>query len=161
MTYTFERAFSHYISAFDGTCGISTAEFQSRFDNVFHDDFTFFRYCNNDDDASKKEFRTLTREEVYVDEAAIRADGTSVAMIHFRRIGSDCIDIKLRLVNGDNESISRVFLTITDDKAIKSKEIDDSSTSSRLRLHVGRAFFFLLPKLSILGVWCKKLRQEA
>ena len=145
MTYTFERAFSHYISAFDGTCGISTAEFQSRFDNVFHDDFTF-HYCNNDDDASsKKESRTLTREEVYVNEAAIWADGTKMALIHFRRIGLDCIDIKLCLVNGENESISRVFLTITDDKAIKSKEIDDSSTSSRLRLHVGRAFFFLLP----------------
>ncbi len=145
MTYTFERAFSHYISAFDGTCGISTAEFQSRFDIVFHDDFTF--HCNNDDDddASKKESRTLTREEVYVNEVAIWADGTKMTLIHFRRIGSDCIDIKLRLVNGENESISRVFLTITDDKAIKSKEIDDSSTSSRLRLYVGRAFFFLLP----------------
>ena len=140
MTYTFERAFSHYISAFDGTCSISTAEFQSRFGNVFHDDFIF--HCNND---ALKESRTLTREEVYVNEAAIRADGTRVALIHFRRIGLDCIDIKLHLVNGENESISRVFLTITDDKAINAKEIDDSSTSSRLRLHVGRAFFFLLP----------------
>lgn len=140
MTYTFERAFSHYISAFDGTCGISTAEFQSRFDNVFHDDFTF--HCNND---TLKECRTLTREEVYVNQAAIWADGTKMTLIHFRRIGSDCIDIKLHLVNGKNESISRVFLTITDDKAIKSKEIVDSSTISRLRLHVGRAFFFLLP----------------
>ena len=139
MTYTFERAFSHYISAFDGTCGISTAEFQSRFDNVFHDDFTFHT-CNN-----KKESRTLTREEVYVNEAAIWADGTKMTLIHFRRICLDCIDIKLHLVNGENESISRVFLTITDDKAINAKEIDDSSTSSRLRLHVGRAFFFLLP----------------
>ena len=92
-----------------------------------------------------KESRTLTREEVYVNEAAIWADGTKMALIHFRRIGSDCIDIKLHLVNGENESISRVFLTITDDKAINAKEIDDSSTSSRLRLHVGRAFFFLLP----------------
>ena len=143
MTYTFERAFSHYISAFDGTCSISTAEFQSRFDNVFHDDFTF-HYCNSNDDASKTS-RTLTREEVYVNEAATLANGTKMTLIHFRRIGLDCIDIKLRLVNGKNESISRVFLTITDDKAIKSKEIDDSSTSSRLRLHVGRAFFFLLP----------------
>ena len=142
MTYTFERAFSHYISAFDGTCSISTEEFQSRFDNVFHDDFTFF-HCNND--TTLKESRTLTREEVYVNQAAIWADGTKMALIHFRRIGLDCIDIKLHLVNGKKESISRVFLTITDDKAIKSKEIDDSSTISRLRLHVGRAFFFLLP----------------
>jgi hypothetical protein len=139
MTYTFERAFSHYISAFDGTCSISTAEFQSRFDNVFHDDFTF--HCIND---ASKEPSTLTREEVYVNEVTTWADGTKMALIHFRRIGLDCIDIKLRLaVNGENESISRVFLTITDDKAINAKEIDDSSTSSRLRLHVGRAFFLL------------------
>jgi hypothetical protein len=140
MTYTFERAFSHYISAFDGTCSISTAEFQSRSDNVFHDDFTF--HCIND---ASKEPSTLTHEEVYVNEVTTWADGTKMALIHFRRIGLDCIDIKLRLVNGENESISRVFLTITDDKAINAKEIDDSSTSSRLRLHVGRAFFFLLP----------------
>jgi hypothetical protein len=73
---------------------------------------------------------------VYVNEVTTWADGTKMALIHFRRIGLDCIDIKLCLVNGENESISRVFLTITDDKAIKSKEIDDSSTSSRLRLHV-------------------------
>ena len=118
------------------------ADFQSRFDNVFHDDFTF-HYCIND--ASKKESRKITREEVYVNEAETWADGTKMDLIHFRRIGSDCIDIKLRLVNGEKKSISRAFLTITGDKAIKSKEIDDSSTSSRLRLHLGRAFFFLLP----------------
>ncbi len=71
-----------------------------------------------------------------------------MTLIHFRRIGSDCIDIKLHLVNGEKESIYRVFLTITDDKAIKSEEIDDSSTISRLRLHVGRAFFSFLKSLS-------------
>ena len=41
MSYQFELALRQYIAAFDGTNNISPAEFKSRFDNLYHKDYTF------------------------------------------------------------------------------------------------------------------------
>ena len=43
MSYPFELALRQYIAAFDGTGNnnISPAEFQTRFDNLYHQYFTF------------------------------------------------------------------------------------------------------------------------
>ena len=41
MSYQFELALRQYIAAFDGTNNISPAEFQSRFDNLYHKYYTF------------------------------------------------------------------------------------------------------------------------
>ena len=40
-SYQYELALRQYIAAFDGTNNVSPAEFQSRFDNLYHKDFTF------------------------------------------------------------------------------------------------------------------------
>ena len=83
MSYQFEIALRWYIAAFDGTNNISPAKFKSRFDNLYHKDFTFIA----------KEGMTLTREQVYEREARKLANGrTKVTMIHFRQCNLQCSD---------------------------------------------------------------------
>eukprot|EP00984_Skeletonema_dohrnii_P026154 scaffold15452_cov102-Skeletonema_dohrnii-CCMP3373.AAC.2 len=139
MSYQFELALRQYIAAFDGTNNITPAEFQTRFDNLYHKDFTFL----------SKDGKTLTREEVYKREASKLANGTKVTLIHFRKIGLDCIDIKLGLVNGGEEhAVARFVTTITAKQAVTSKEIDESPEANFWSPE-------LTTKLMVIGADCK------
>ncbi|KAL7497744.1 hypothetical protein ACHAWT_007259 [Skeletonema menzelii] len=135
MSYQFELALRQYIAAFDGTNNnISSAEFRSRFDNLYHKDFTFRpkdgKIMGKDGFTAVKSKDPLTREEVYEKEARKLASGTKVTLIHFRKIGLDCVDIKLGLANGEEESTIRVVTTITAKQAVVSREIDESPESN-------------------------------
>jgi hypothetical protein len=134
MSYEFELALRQYIAAFDGTNNISPAEFQTRFDNLYHKDFTFLP--KNEKTMRENGFTTikskepLSREEVFEREASKLTDGTKMILIHFRKIGLDCIDIKLGIVNGKEESTVRVVTTISEKQAVVSREIDESPESN-------------------------------
>jgi len=140
MSYQFELALRQYIAAFDGTNNISPAKFQTRFDNLYHKDFTFL----------SKDEKTLTREAVYEREASKLANGTKVTLIHFRKIGLDCIDIKLGLVNGGEEYAVRAVTTITAKQAVTSKEIDESPEANFWSPE-------LTTKLMVIGADCKSV----
>uniref|UniRef100_A0A7S2LYG3 Uncharacterized protein n=1 Tax=Skeletonema marinoi TaxID=267567 RepID=A0A7S2LYG3_9STRA len=135
MSYQFELALRQYIAAFDGNNNISPAKFRTRFDNLYHKDFNFL----------SKHGKTLTREEVYEREASKLANGTKVTLIHFRKIGLDCIDVKLGLVNGKEERTIRAVTTITDRQAVTSKEIDESPASNH---------FILTPTSAVMAAKC-------
>ena len=105
MSYQFELALRQYIAAFDGTNDLSPAEFKSRFDNVYHKDFIFVpkdeRVIGGDGMMHLKARSPLTREEVFQQDSKLYLCPQTTAMltlIHFRKIGLDCFDIKLRLV---------------------------------------------------------------
>mmetsp|Transcript_24326 Transcript_24326/g.37718 ORF Transcript_24326/g.37718 Transcript_24326/m.37718 type:complete len:155 (-) Transcript_24326:70-534(-) len=140
MSYQFELALRQYIAAFDGNNNISPAKFQTRFDNLYHKNFTFL----------SKDGKTLTREEVYEREARKLANGTKVTLIHFRKIGLDCIDIKLGLVNGGEEHAVRLVTTITAKQAVTSKEIDESPEANFWSPE-------LTTKLMVIGADCKSV----
>ena len=53
------------------------------------------------------------------------ANGTKVTLTHFRKIGSDCVDIKLCLVSGKEESTVRDVMVIAGNQAVSSRETDD------------------------------------
>ena len=136
MSYQFELALRWYIAAFDGTNNISPAKFKSRFDNLYNKDFTFIA----------KDGMALTREQVYEREASKLANGgTKVTLIHFRKIGLDCIDVKLGLVNGKEERTIRAVTTITARQAVTSKEIDESPASNH---------FILTPTSAVMAAKC-------
>ena len=134
MSYQFELALRQYIAAFDGTNNISPTEFQSRFDNLYHKDFIFLpndgKIMGEDGFITIKSKSPLTRDKVFEQEASKLANGTKVTLLHFRKIGLDCTDIKLRLVNGEEESIIRIVTTITSKQAVVSQEIDESRESN-------------------------------
>ena len=92
MSYQFELALRQYIAAFDSTKNISPAEFKSRFDNLYHKDFIFH----------DKDGIILTREQICERESSQLASGTKMTLIHFRKIGLECFDIKVVPANAKN-----------------------------------------------------------
>ena len=130
-TYQYELAFRQYIAAFDGTNNLSPAEFKSLFDNVHHKDFNHRlmdeKVIGRDGMMHLKKARTsMTREEIFQLHSKHYASGQKVTLIHFRKIGLDCIDIKVRLVTGDEETTVRVVNTISGGQVVVSREIDES-----------------------------------
>ncbi len=121
MSYQFELALRQYIAAFDGTNSISQEDFQSRFDNLYHKNYTFVPI-------NKTTFQSkgiMTRDEVFELESNRFADGTKMTLIHCRKIGFDCIDIMILMENGNKEAVIRIVTTISSKQAIKSKEITE------------------------------------
>lgn len=120
-SYQFELALRQYVAAFDGGSTnkkISPEEFKTLFDNLYHKDFTYIT----------KDGLKLTREQVYEREVQKLADGgTTVTLVHFRKIGLDCMDVKLGIVNGDEKRTVRAVSTISAGKAVISKEIDETT----------------------------------
>lgn len=135
-TYQFELAFRQYVAAFDGTNDLSPAEFKSLFDNVHHKDFNYrpkddkFRGGNGMIHVKAK--APLTREEIFQLHSKHYASGQKVTLIHFRKIGLDCIDIKVRLVTGKEDTTVRVVNTISGGQVVLSREIDESFPSKIL-----------------------------
>ena len=130
-SYQFEIALRQFIAAFDGTNSISKADFQSRFDKVYHKNYTFQPKSENvrleDGLLITKKQAPLSRNEVYEVLSNKLASGTKMTLIHFRKIGLDCIDIKVRQVTpGQEESTLRVISTLTDSQSVVAREIDES-----------------------------------
>jgi hypothetical protein len=126
MSYQYEIALRQYIAAFDGTNNISQEEFKSRFDNLHHKDYTFHASNGN----------TLTREQMYERHEAQFSSGSKVTLIHFRKLGLDCFDVKIALDNGEKHMTIRKVTTISDKRAVVAKEIDESPEAN---------FFYLTP----------------
>ena len=135
-TYQFELAFRQYVAAFDGTNDLSPAEFKSLFDNVHHKDFNYRpkdeKVIGGDDMMHLKAKAPLTREEIFQLHSKHYASGQKVTLIHFRKIGLDCIDIKVRLVTGKEDTTVRVVNTISGGQVVLSREIDESFPSKIL-----------------------------
>ena len=127
MSYQFELALRQYIAAFDGTNDLSPAEFKSRFDNVYHKDFIFVpkdeRVIGGDGMMHLKARSPLTREEVFQQDSKHYASGHKVTLIHFRKIGLDCIDIKLCFVDGKEESTVRDVKTKRSLPSVSSRKL--------------------------------------
>jgi hypothetical protein len=130
-SYQFEIALRKFIAAFDGTNSISQADFQSRFDKVYHKNYTFQPKSENvrgeDGLLTTKKQAPLPRDEVYEVLSNTLASGTKMTLIHFRKIGLDCVDIKVRQVTpGQEESTLRVISTLSDSQSVVAREIDES-----------------------------------
>lgn len=130
-SYHFEIALRQYFAAFDGSNNISPAEFKSRFDNLNHKDFTF----------RLKDGTILTREEIYERQTKLLASGTRVRTFIYFRIGSDNIDIKIEVANGEENKIVRVVATISEGKTVICREIDESPEAN---------FFYLTPATQVM-----------
>jgi hypothetical protein len=131
MHYQFELAIRQYIAAFNGTNDISPEEFKARFNNLYYKNYTFVpkeeKIIGKDGMMHLKAKAPLTRDQIFKLESSKLASGTKMTLIHFRKIGLDCFDIKIRQETGEQENTIRVVTTITAVKhAVISKEIDES-----------------------------------
>jgi len=130
MHYQFELALRQYIAAFNGTNDISPEEFKARFNNLYCKNYTFVpkeeKIIGKDGMMHLKAKAPLTRDQIFKLESSKLASGTKMTLIHFRKIGLDCIDVKVRQVTGQEENTLRVISTLSDSQVVVSREIDES-----------------------------------
>ena len=142
MSYQFEIALRQFIAAFDGTNSISQADFQSRFDNLYNKNYTFYpkdeKVRGEDGFITIKTQAPLTRNEVFESWSNTLASGTKMTLIHCRKIGLDCKDIKVRQVSGQEENTFRVISKTTGQQVIVSREIDESPDNYNPFIEKGR-----------------------
>mmetsp|Transcript_20776 Transcript_20776/g.31357 ORF Transcript_20776/g.31357 Transcript_20776/m.31357 type:complete len:154 (-) Transcript_20776:1134-1595(-) len=141
MSHQFELALRQYIAVFDGKNELPPADFQAKFDALYHPKFSFVPKDNTDraEDgmilASKA--TPLSRDEMFAKEKAKYAAGTSMTLVHLRKIGLDCFDIAIK----EEDTTIRVVTTISDKQAAITREIDECHPLSVLEASFKSAAF--------------------
>ena len=125
---TCEASFRQYITVFDGTNREFSEVEQTKFDNLFHKDFTMTIKTNEAYESIKDDCyygKMITRDELIAIHEKSLAKGTNTTLIHFRKIGLDCLDVQFRVQNEDEDKVIRVVYTIQDGKIIWAQVVDD------------------------------------
>ena len=60
------------------------------------------------------------------DHANKLSKGTTLTLIHFRKIGLDCVDVQFALKNEDEDKVIRAVFTIEHNKIVKAVNVDDT-----------------------------------
>ena len=127
MSHQFEMALRQYIAVFDGS-NTAPDDFQAKFDALYGPKYTFVPKGAKADqkgwDAIGMELTSkepIGRAAFLEAEKAKYASGTKLTLVHIRKIGLDCFDIKIE--SGD--SFVRTVTTISDKQSAISREIDD------------------------------------
>ena len=70
----------------------------------------------------------LDRDAVKKFHASYLTKGAKVTLIHFRRIGLDCVDVQFHVksLKGNDARVFRMVYTIEDNKIVKSQEVNDN-----------------------------------
>jgi hypothetical protein len=140
ISHQFELAIRQYIAAFDGKNELSPAEFQAKFDAVYHQKFSFVPKDGKtpeDDGVHTSKATPLSRAEMFEKESAKYAAGTVMTLVHFRKIGLDCFDIAIM----EGDTTVRVVTTISDKQAAITWEIPDGLSLKVLEASVKSAAF--------------------
>eukprot|EP01083_Nonionella_stella_P075502 205299_1 len=132
---TCEASFRQYITVFDGTKREFSEVEQTKFDNLFHKDFTMTIKTTEAYESIKEDCyygKMITRDELIAihENLLWRRKGiidlwTKATLIHFRKIGLDCLDVQFRVQNEDEDKVTRVVYTIEDGKIIWAQVVDD------------------------------------
>ena len=118
-TYTYKPALKQYLAAFDGTKKDFT-EVEHLFDSLYHEHFTF----------STKDGTLHTRDTAKKIAASKLALGSEVTLIHLKRIGLSCVDIKYRLVNKVEDTITRIVFNTLSKKIMRAWVHEDTFRST-------------------------------
>ena len=122
---TFKPSLEKYLAAYDGTTK-DFSDVEPLFDGLFHHDFTLVRGKRNG------KVQTLTRDATRKIHSRQLALGSKAALIHYRRIGLFCFDIKIQLENhkeGHMDTICATF-AVLDGKIAKAWVHEDSFSST-------------------------------
>ena len=135
MSYC-EPALRQYLAAFDGTPK-DFSEVEPLFDALYHQDFASTQKLYNKDHhlelSDKYGYEVSTRDEVKEMHADLLSKGSSVTLLHFRKVGLNCIDVEFRLTNEEEDTNSRVIYSIEDGKLASAREVDSFTSIVRAR----------------------------
>ena len=125
-----EITLRQYFAAYDGTPK-EFEEVESLFDAAFHKKFKLVRksggrkYIDDMRGNNVDEGLVLDRDAVKELHASYLKKGTTITLIHYRRIGLDCYDCEFRLQNADEDETYRVVYTIEEGKIERSQEVNN------------------------------------
>lgn len=127
-----EAALRRYYTSYDGTPK-QFEEVEALFDSVYHENFTLF--LNDNGDYIDPVRGNLVGRETILDRDAVKkfhasylTKGAKVTLIHFRRIGLDCVDVQFKVESkskGDTREFRMVY-TIEDNQIVRSQEVNDN-----------------------------------
>ena len=131
MSTTCEAALRSYFAAFDGTKKQDFSDVEPLFDALFSKNFTLVLKDHASYVSIADTFygMTLSRDQVKDDHANKLSKGTTLTLIHFRKIGLDCVDVQFALKNEDEDKVIRAVFTIEDNKIVKAVNVDDTFVS--------------------------------
>ena len=128
-----EAALRRYYTSYDGTPK-QFVEVEALFDSVYHENFTLFLKDNGDSYVDPVRGNLVGRETI-LDRDAVKkfhasylTKGARVVLIHYRRIGLDCVDVQFQVESkskGDTRKFRMVY-TIEDNKIVKFQEVNDN-----------------------------------
>ena len=76
---------------------------------------------------------TLSCEEVKAMHVKYSSKASKITLVHYRRIGIDCVDVKFQVKNDEEERIARLVYSIEDEKLATAREVDSFTSVLRAR----------------------------
>ena len=131
-----EAALRRYYTSYDGTPK-EFEQVEDLFDTVYHKNFTLFLKDNGDSYVDPVRGNLVGREAI-LDRDAVKkfhasylSKGAKVFLIHYRRIGLDCVDVQFKVESSQKE-IQGNFVWCTQLRIIRLLDLRKSMiTSSR------------------------------
>ena len=108
-----EPAFRRYLAVFDGNKK-DFSEVEHLFDSLYHEKMTF----------TFKDGEIATREDMKRLHADQLSKGSKITLIHFRKIGVECIDVKMRVENEQEDIVLHKVYSLEDNKIAMGQEVD-------------------------------------
>lgn len=110
------------------------SEVEPEFDALYHNDFTLKlkewkapapETEINEKFATAHDGKTLSRDEVKKFHASLVEKGTKITLIHFRKIGLDCLDVQLHIKYEEEERDVRIVYSIQNNKLVMAHEVQN------------------------------------
>lgn len=117
---TCEPALRKYFAAFDGTKK-DFSDVEDLFEVLYHPTFAL----------TTADGKIVARDDVKEMHSGYLAMAPKVRLIHYRKIGLECVDVKFRVVAAGDVKVVRVIYSysIEDGRLLKAQEISDSLVS--------------------------------
>ena len=115
----YEATLRKYLTTFDGKKKDFTPEVEHLFDSLYHEKFVLIF----------SDGKKATRENVKEMHAGYLAKGAKLTLLHFRKIGFECVDVEFHIKCEDEDKPIRLVFSIEDNKLAMSQVVNDSLLS--------------------------------
>mmetsp|Transcript_12758 Transcript_12758/g.21947 ORF Transcript_12758/g.21947 Transcript_12758/m.21947 type:complete len:141 (+) Transcript_12758:151-573(+) len=120
----YEMALRQYLSEFDGAKKDFSAV-EDKFNALFHDKFS----------VTFEEGEDFSREDMKSMHAGFLTKGAKITLIHLRKIGLNCLDVKFTAqAEGEEDQTIHLVYTIEDEKIVQAQEVDSIGSVIKARL---------------------------
>ena len=116
-----EEALRKYVAAFDGTRKPFSGTEQQLFDDLFHKSYS----------VKFKDGKRVDRAEVRNRHAGYFTEGYKATLLHFRKIGLECVDFQVLQENDYGERVIRLVCSVENGKLARAYHVDSFGSIAR------------------------------